>query len=79
MNLRFPNHFQDRIQDRNINIDHLKKAIREPDSRENVFDGKLKVIKKIGDKHITVIYYKDGFRDRKNDYFVVTAYYSDSK
>lgn len=68
-------HFQARLGERNINIDHVKQAIRNPDSKENVFDGKVKVTKEIGGKIIEVIYFKEAFRDKEDEYLLVTAYY----
>jgi hypothetical protein len=76
--LKFPNHMQDRIQDRNLNVDHVRLAIREPDWTKEVLQGKMKVCKKIDENtSIRVVYYKDGFRDT-NDYMVITAYYTPS-
>jgi len=75
MILKFPNHFQERMLERGINIDHLKKAIKNPDSSKNVFEGRVEVTKKVEGKTIKVIYYKEGFRDRKNEYIIITAYY----
>jgi hypothetical protein len=60
--------------ERGIQIDHVKKAIRDPDSKNTVFEGRTKVSKKIGSKTIVVIYWKDGFRD-KEEYILSTAYY----
>ena len=75
MILKFPNHFQERMLERGINIDHLTKAIKNPDSSKNVFEGRVEVTKKVEGKTIKVIYYKEGFRDRKNEYIIITAYY----
>lgn len=75
MNLKFPLHFQDRMFQRQIDVDHVKKAIRSPDTKENSFEGRIKITKKIDHRTITVIYFKEGFIDRKNDYIIITAYY----
>ncbi|MGB8816054.1 MAG: hypothetical protein WCC74_02365 [Minisyncoccia bacterium] len=75
MKLKFPPHFQSRIDERNLNIDHVKRAIREPDIKQDTFEGRTKVQKKIGDKVIKVIYFKDAFRDKKEEYIIITAYY----
>ncbi len=69
------NHFRARMLERGISIDHVKKALREPDSKEDAFDGKLKVTKEIEGKTTVVVYFKEGFKDRKNEYVVSTAYY----
>ncbi len=75
MNLKFPLHFQARIIERGINVEHVKDAIREPDSMESAFEGRVRVRKKVEAREIEVIYFKDGFRDRKEQYIVITAYY----
>jgi hypothetical protein len=74
--LKFPNHMQDMIQYRNLNVDHVRLAIREPDFTSDAYEGKTKVCKQLEDgRAIKVVYYKDGFRD-SNDFMVVTAYYT---
>lgn len=35
----------------------------------------MKARKKFGKKTLEVVYFRDGFRDRKEEYLVVTAYY----
>lgn len=50
MKLKFSNHFQERIIERGINIDHVRLAMRDPDSKKVVFDDRVKVNKKIGKK-----------------------------
>lgn len=75
MTLKFTNHCQIRILERKINIEHIKKAVNEPDFKKNVFEGKIQVRKKIGSKIIEVVYCKKGFKDKKEEYIVVTAYY----
>ena len=56
-------------------MDHVKSAIRTPDKTENIFDGKIKAIKKIDDQTIEVVYCKEGFKDRQNCYLLITVYY----
>ena len=75
MQLKLTRHFQDMMSYRGISIDHVKKAIMSPDEKEDVYDNKIKVTKKIGGKTIEVIYCKEGFRDKNNEYLVITAYY----
>lgn len=75
MKLKLPPHYQDRMLERSIPIDHIKKAIYSPDEKKDAFEGRFKVIKKIEDKNLVVIYYKDGFKDKKDEYIVITAYY----
>lgn len=75
MNLKLTTHCQVRILERLINIEHIKQAVLKPDRQKDAGEGKIKVWKKVGTKQIVVIYCKDAFRDRKNEYFVITAYY----
>lgn len=75
MILKFTTHCQVRILERLINIEHIKQALLKPDKKKEAGEGKIKVWKKIGTKQIVVIYYRDAFRDRKNEYIVITAYY----
>lgn len=75
MKLKFTIHCQIRILERGINIEHIKKVILKPDKKKNAGDGATKAWKKIGSKELVVIYSRDGFRDRKNEYFIITAYY----
>jgi hypothetical protein len=35
----------------------------------------MKARKKYGQKTLEVVYFKEGFRDRKDEYIVVTGYY----
>jgi hypothetical protein len=73
--LKFSKHAQDRIQERVLQAEHIKIAIREPDLARITFDNRIKVSKKLpNDRTITVIYYKEDFRGT-NDYFIITAYY----
>jgi hypothetical protein len=76
MKLKMTVHFQARLSERGIDIDHIKQAIRNPDLKESVFDGKIKVTKKVSDnKEIEVIYSKEAFKDKGEEYLLVTAYY----
>jgi hypothetical protein len=76
MELKLPVHFQQRMQERGIQIDHVKKAIREPDKKKTVFEGRIRVSKKLEDNRtIEVVYCKEGFRDKPNQFIVITAYY----
>ncbi len=75
MVLKFTIHCQIRILERLLNIEHIKQALLKPDKTKDAGDGKMKAWKKIGTKQIVVIYCRDEFRDRKNDYFIITAYY----
>jgi hypothetical protein len=75
MKLKMTVHFQARLGERNIDIDHVKQTIRNPDSKEIVFDGKVKVTKEIDGKVIEVVYFKEAFKDKEDEYLLVTAYY----
>ena len=74
MRLKFTTHCQFRILERALNVEDIKQAILKPDKKRNSF-GAVNVWKKIGEEEIVVVYSQDGFRDRKNDYFIITAYY----
>lgn len=75
MILKFTIHCQIRILERALNVEHIKQAILKPDKKRDAGDGAVKVWKNIGAEEIVVVYSRDGFRDRKNDYFIITAYY----
>lgn len=75
MKLKLTRHFQDMMILRGINLDHVKKAIIDPDKEENTYENKIKVRKIINNREIEVIYCKEGFRDRSNEILVITAYY----
>ena len=75
MLLKFTNHCQYRLLERTLNVEHIKLAILKPDKKYDTWNGAIKVRKKIGEEEIVVVYSRDGFRDRKNHYFVITAYY----
>lgn len=73
--LLFPNHFQTRMHERGIDVDHVKKTIKSPDFTETVFQGRVKVRKQIDKTRvIEVVYYRQGFKGA-NDVVVITAYY----
>ncbi len=73
--LKLSVHAQMRLVGRSIDIGHVKHAIAEPDSRKGDSYGTIKVQKKIGDKTIVVVYSDEKFRDKKNEYLVITFYY----
>lgn len=73
--LKLTKHFQERFSQRNINLDHVKMAISTPDSKKNVFEGRIKITKKIGNKTIEVVYCKEGFKDKQDEYLLITVYY----
>jgi len=75
MQLKFVYHCQFRLYERGINVDHIKKAITNPDSKQDAYEGKIKVQKKIGEKVIKVVYSKSDFKNKKEEYNIITAYY----
>jgi hypothetical protein len=75
MLLKFTIHCQVRILERLLSTEHIKQAILKPDKKKESGEGKYRVWKKIGTKEIVVVYCKEGFRDRKNECIVITAYY----
>lgn len=75
MRLKLTKHFQDMIQYRSIDMDHVKKAIKNPEFTKQLTNGRIMARKKVGNgKTIEVIYCKEGFRN-SNDHLVITAYY----
>ena len=75
MQLKLTRHVQDMISYRSLSIDHIKKAVTSPDKTEDAYQNKIKVTKNIEGKIIKVVYCKEGFRDKKNEVLVITAYY----
>lgn len=72
--LKLTKHFQERFNERGINFDHVKQTIKNPDSNRVVFGGRIKVTKKIGNKTIEVLYYKEGFKDKQDEFVLITVY-----
>jgi len=66
-----------RLIERDVDIDNAKRAIAQPDLRKADPYGKIRVQKRIGERTIVVIYSDERFRDRKNEYLVITFYYLD--
>jgi hypothetical protein len=62
-------HAMERIYDRNINIEFLKKTVKNPDFIENI-GNRIKVKKKSDNKSLVVIYII-----RNHRYVIITAYY----
>jgi len=63
------------MQERGIQIEHVRTAINSPDFTKPTFQGRVLARKKIDEERvIEVIYYKDGFRDT-NDIVIITALY----
>ncbi len=70
MKLRFTDHVQFRINEREISIEEIKQAINNPDYSGIVLGGKILSKKKFGQKTLEIVYFKDG-----KEYVIVTAYY----
>jgi hypothetical protein len=75
INLKITVHAQARFYERTIDIDHVKQAVRKPDSKTSDSYGKIKVIKRIDDRIIAVVYSEEKFRDKHNEILIITAYY----
>jgi hypothetical protein len=75
MRLKLSIHFQGRLTERGINMDHLKSAIRNPDASEIVFAGRTRVQKKINGKMVEVVYFKEGSSGKGETFVIITAYY----
>jgi hypothetical protein len=71
MNLKFSIHFQQKIIERGISIDHLKKVIKNSDEVYISF-GNRTVARKVVDGRILEVVYVKGL---KNEYRILTAYY----
>ncbi len=75
MKLLLTNHFKLRQLERNINLEHVKIAIKNSDCTGQSFQDRIIVRKRVDiDCEIEVIYYKQGFKGA-NDFVIVTAYY----
>ena len=72
--LKLTVHFQGRMPERNIDLDHVKRAIQEPDEKKADPQG-VRAKKKIGDKTIVVVYCREPFKDKHDQYLIITAYY----
>ena len=72
--LKLTVHFQGRMPERNIDLDHVKRAIEQPDEKSPDSQG-IKVKKKCGEKTIVVIYTAEKFSDKHGQYLIITAYY----
>lgn len=75
MLLKLTTHFQIRMRERDVDFDHIKQAIKRPDTKEDVFEGRTKVQKKFRFKTIVVIYYREPFRIQEETLVLITAYY----
>ena len=73
--LKMTTHFQSRMVERGVQIEHVRQAINKPDSTETREDGSVVVTKELPDgRVIEAVYSKEGFRD-SHDYLMITAYY----
>lgn len=68
MKIRISIHAQIRSMERGIDIDKIKKVIKEPDFSEKQFENRIKVNKVIDGRNITVIYTKN-----KNEFVIITT------
>jgi len=71
------NHAKMRMVDRLVDFDHIKQAIVKPDGVLSSFLGKIKVIKKLGNRIIVVVYSDYKFKNRENEYLIISFYYID--
>lgn len=74
IHLKLTVHFQGRMPERNIDIDHVKAAVERPDEKEPDPQG-VKVKKRVGEKTIVVVYSEEKFRDKHGHFLIITAYY----
>ncbi|MEK7390516.1 MAG: DUF4258 domain-containing protein [Patescibacteria group bacterium] len=75
MKFRMSTHFKTRFGEREVNFDLVKKTIRNPDYRENMPDGKTKATKKIDSEIVEVVYCKNPFKNKQQEYILITVYY----
>jgi Domain of unknown function (DUF4258) len=75
MELKFTVHSRARLTERNLSVDHIKKAIREPDIKEAAYEGAIRVRKAVDGRTIEVVYLNSTSRGKKEAYVIVTAYY----
>ena len=73
MHLKLTVHVQARLYERSIDIDHVKQAISNPDEKKA--SSVTKVLKKIGDRTIIVVYSEEMTKDKHRQYLIITAYY----
>jgi hypothetical protein len=59
--------------ERGIDVDHIKRAIRNPDQTVQSFDNRFVVIKRIDSRKIKVAYVRP--KEKDNTYIIITAYY----
>ncbi len=68
MKLRVSVHAQIRLAERGIDIEQVKRVIKNPDNIVNEFEGRVKVSKILNDRKVTVIYTKE-----QNVFVIITA------
>lgn len=79
INIIITRHCAERMSERNIDLEHIKRAVRNavdnPSLTEATYDGKILTRHEAdGNRTLEVIYSSEGFRDKKG-YKVVTAYW----
>ena len=73
--VRKTKHFEERLVERGIDIDHVKQAIARPDWTQTDFQGRIIVRKKIDESRtIKVVYCKQAAK-KSVDPLIITAYY----
>ena len=75
--LKLTVHAQLRLVERNIDVDLVKQVILEPDSRKSDQYGTIRSSKNFKGKTLVVVYSEAGFKDKKNEYTIITFYYLD--
>jgi hypothetical protein len=75
IHLKLSVHVQARFYERNIDIDHVKRAIESPDDKKEDNQA-TKVRKRVGEKTITVLYSGEmSPQNNYTEYLIITAYY----
>ena len=78
MILKLTRHLQERIKERGIKPEYVKKVLEKPDTQSKESEDKVKAVRKIHKKKLVVIYKKDRFSFKnveEKTYIVITAYY----
>jgi hypothetical protein len=74
MRLKLTVHAQERIAERRINTDDIKRVIQFPDKKRPGLQ-EIKAQKSFGKKTLVVVYSREEFRDKHDEFLVITAYY----
>ena len=63
------------MMERGINIDHVKRAVKSPDFTKRNADGSTLVRKKVENKRVIEVVYRERVLSGKQGLVMITAYY----